>query len=62
MIDYPSEEFYAVAYNESDKLAFDILFPTQKRALAFLYSKALPEAWMRYLTVLDESMEKEDAE
>ena len=49
-----SEEWWSVVHNASGKLAFRMLFPTETRALAFLYSVAKPKAWMEYV---DKGME-----
>ena len=49
IIECPSEEWYVVVNNETSKSAYPMMFPTEVRGLAFLYKKAKPEAWMKYV-------------
>ena len=47
--EHDAEEWFVVVNNETGKNAFNMMFPYELRALTFLYSKARPDAWMKYL-------------
>lgn len=47
--EYPSEEWWVVVDDRTKKNAFGMLFPSDTRALAFLYRLIQPEAFMRYV-------------
>jgi len=51
----PSEEWYAVIRNDTGRSVYEMLFPTETRALAFLYKVANPKAWAAYLKARDEA-------
>ena len=45
----PSEEWWVVIDNSLGRQAFKMLFPSENRALAFLYRKAMPPVWRTYV-------------
>lgn len=45
----PSEEWWVVIDNSFGKQAFKMLFPSENRALAFLYRTAMPPVWKSYV-------------
>lgn len=49
IVEMPSEEWWIVIDNKTNKSAFKMMFPTKVRALAFLYKLAKPKAWMAYV-------------
>ena len=45
----PSEEWWTVIDDSTGRQAFRMLFPSEIRALAFLYRAAMPPAWKAYV-------------
>ena len=45
----PKEEWWTVVHNDTSKAVYPMFFPSEKRALAFLYKAAQPKAWMDYV-------------
>ena len=52
IVEMPSEEWYVVVANDTSKAVYTMMFPTEIRGLAFLYKKAKPVAWMKYVEYL----------
>ena len=50
ILEQPSEEWYVVVNNETEKRVFDIMFPSLKRAIAFMYRELKPKAWVDYIS------------
>lgn len=58
----PEEEWWAIVRNDTGEYADERMFPTEVRALVFLYGMAQPEAWLRYVEIRDrEAAEKKAA-
>lgn len=49
IVEMPKEEWWTVVKNKTNKVAYAMFFPTEVRALAFLYKVAKPRAWMEYV-------------
>ena len=47
--EYPKDEWWIVVDNRTNRGVYQILFPTEERALTFLYKVAQPKAWCEYI-------------
>ena len=54
LMENPSDEWWVVVNNQTGKAVYTMLFPTERRALAFLYRIAKPDAWMKYVEFVHE--------